>query len=84
MCLGICTGVANLLRREAAHETEAAVFVTQQPDGEVRADTVGVPSPGVELRIDDKGEVYYRSPGVFLGYYKNDEATKATKTRTGS
>ena len=27
-------------------QTEASVFITQQPDGEVRADTVGVPSPG--------------------------------------
>ena len=32
-------------------QTEATVFITQQPDGEVRSDTVGVPSPGVELRI---------------------------------
>ena len=32
-------------------QTEATVFITQQPDGEVRSDTVGVPSPGVEVRI---------------------------------
>ncbi|MEP5152934.1 AMP-binding protein, partial [Planktotalea sp.] len=43
-------------------QTEAGVFITQQPDGQVRADTVGVPSPGVEVRIDDNGEVFYRSP----------------------
>ena len=38
-------------------QTEASVFITQQPDGEVRSDTVGIPSPGVEVRIDDNGEV---------------------------
>ena len=40
-------------------QTEASVFITQQPDGEVRADTVGVASPGVELRIAESGEVFY-------------------------
>ncbi len=64
-------------------QTEASVFITQQPDGEVRADTVGVPSPGVELHIDDKGEVFYRSAGVFVEYYKNPKSTKETKDKDG-
>lgn len=64
-------------------QTEASVFITQQPDGEVRADTVGTPSPGVELRIDDTGEVFYRSPGAFVEYYKNPESTKNTKDKDG-
>ncbi len=64
-------------------QTEASVFITQQPDGGVRADTVGVPSPGVELRIDDKGEVFYRSPGAFVEYYKNPKSTKETKDAEG-
>lgn len=64
-------------------QTEASVFITQQPDGEVRADTVGVPSPGVELRIAETGEVYYRSPGTFVAYYKNPESTAATKDPEG-
>ena len=64
-------------------QTEASVFITQQPDGGVRADTVGVPSPGVELRIDDKGEVFYRSPGAFVEYYKNPKSTKDTKDKEG-
>jgi long-chain acyl-CoA synthetase len=64
-------------------QTEATVFITQQPDGEVRNDTVGVPSPGVELRIDENGEVFYRSPGVFESYYKNPESTASTKDAEG-
>ena len=64
-------------------QTEASVFVTAQPNGEVRADTVGVPSPGVELKIDDDGKVWYRSPGVFVEYYKQPEKTAETKDAEG-
>ncbi|MER2606152.1 MAG: AMP-binding protein [Siculibacillus sp.] len=64
-------------------QTEAAVYVTLQPDAEIRPDTVGVPAPQVEIRISETGEVLYRSPGVFVGYYKNDEATAETKTADG-
>ena len=60
-------------------QTEASVFITQQPDGQVRSDTVGVPSPGVEVRIGENGEVYYRSPGTFVEYYKNADSTASTK-----
>jgi long-chain acyl-CoA synthetase len=55
--------------------TEASALVTVQRDGEVRADTVGRPLPGVEVRISDAGEVLVKSPGVFQGYFKNPEAT---------
>ncbi len=64
-------------------QTEASVFITQQPDGEVRSDTVGVPSPGVELKIAENGEVFYRSPGTFVEYFKNPESTKDTKDPEG-
>jgi long-chain acyl-CoA synthetase len=64
-------------------QTEASVFITQQPDGQVRSDTVGVPSPGVEVRIAETGEVYYRSPGTFVAYYKNPESTASTKDPEG-
>jgi len=64
-------------------QTEASVFITQQPDGEVRSDTVGVPSPGVELRIDESGEVYYRGPGTFVEYFKNPDSTASTKDAEG-
>ena len=63
--------------------TEASVFITIQPDGEVRPDTVGPAAGDVEIKIADNGEVIFRSPGVFMAYYKNDEATKATKTADG-
>ena len=55
--------------------TETAVFVCLQPDNAARADTVGVPCKGVELRVADNGEILVKSPGLLKGYYKNPEAT---------
>ncbi|HEV8641296.1 MAG TPA: AMP-binding protein [Methylomirabilota bacterium] len=56
--------------------TEASALLSIHKDGDVRLDTVGTPLPGVEIRISPGGEVLYRSPGVFQGYYKNVEATQ--------
>ena len=64
-------------------QTEAAVYITNQPDGEIYADTVGAPLEGIEVKVDDNGEVLYRSPGVFKEYYKNPKATRSTKTKDG-
>ncbi len=64
-------------------QTEASVYISAQPDGQIRADTVGKPSIDVEIKIAKSGEVLYRSPGVFVGYFKNDKATKETKTKEG-
>jgi len=64
-------------------QTEAAVNITLQPDGEVYPDTVGRPAPDVEIEIDDRGEVLYRSPGVFQCYHKNEEATREVKSEDG-
>ena len=69
--------------KQAYGQTEASVFVTLQPDGEVRPDTVGKAAPGVELKVVEGGEVMYRSEGVFLEYYKNPDATASTKTPDG-
>ena len=64
-------------------QTEASVYVTIQPDNDVQLDTVGKPAPGCEIKIADNGEVLYRSPGVFLGYFQNEEATAEAKTADG-
>lgn len=63
--------------------TEASVFITIQRNGEVRPETSGKPALDVELKIADDGEVMFRGPGVFVAYYKNDEATHETKTDDG-
>ncbi len=64
-------------------QTECMVFICVQPDGEVFADTVGTPAIDVEIKVDDNGEILYRSPGVFDCYYKNPESTASTKTADG-
>ncbi|WP_290649552.1 AMP-binding protein [Aquisalimonas sp.] len=64
-------------------QTECSVYLCLQKDDDVRADTVGPPGEGVEIQLDENGEVLYRSPGVFMGYYKNDEETRKTKTSDG-
>ncbi len=64
-------------------QTESSVFITLQPDGQIKPDTVGTPVDGVEIKIDDAGEVLYRSPGAFKGYFKNPTATAETKTLEG-
>jgi long-chain acyl-CoA synthetase len=64
-------------------QTECAVFVTIQRNGAVKSDTVGTPALEVDVQITPHGEVWYRSPGVFQEYYKNPEATTATKTADG-
>ena len=64
-------------------QTEAGVYITMQPDGEIYPDTVGVTAPDVELRIDDNGEVLYRSPSTFSEYFKNPDATADTKDAQG-
>jgi len=64
-------------------QTEAGVYITMQPNGEIKADTVGKPAPLVEIRIDDNGEVLYRSPSIFGGYYKDPDKTAETMTADG-
>ena len=63
--------------------TETAVFVCLQPDNEARADTVGVPCAGVEIKVSEQGEVLVKSAGLLKGYYKNPEATAEVLTADG-
>jgi long-chain acyl-CoA synthetase len=63
--------------------TEGAVFVCIQPNGEVYPDTVGTPATDVEIRITEQGELIFRSPGVFHGYFKNADATHEVKDAEG-
>ena len=63
--------------------TETAVFVCLQPDNQARADTVGVPCRGVEIKVAENGEILVKSPGLLKGYYKNPEATAEVLTADG-
>jgi long-chain acyl-CoA synthetase len=63
--------------------TEASALVAFQRDNHADPNTVGSPVPGVELRIDDNGELLIKGPGIFVGYYKQDEATRDARTTDG-
>ena len=64
-------------------QTEAFLFVTCQTDTAVRADCVGPATPNVEIRIAEDGEVLYKSPGQFVGYFKEPAKTAETMTEDG-
>jgi long-chain acyl-CoA synthetase len=63
--------------------TETSVFVCIQPDGQVKADTVGPAVKGVELKFTPSRELVIRSPGLFKEYYKNPQATLEAKDAGG-
>jgi long-chain acyl-CoA synthetase len=59
-------------------QTEISGISCIHRDGDIQAHTVGQPIPGTEVRISEQGEILSRSGSVFQGYYKNEEATRAT------
>ncbi|MFU8857106.1 MAG: long-chain fatty acid--CoA ligase [Deferrisomatales bacterium] len=64
-------------------QTEISGISCIHLDGDINFDSVGKPIPETEVRIDNPdpqgvGEVISRSPALFLGYYKNEEATRET------
>jgi len=59
-------------------QTEISGISCIHRDEDIQAHTVGTPIPETEVKISEKGEILSRSPAVFLGYYKNEEATKGT------
>ena len=59
-------------------QTEIAGISIVHRDGDVKFDTVGTPIPETEVKITEEGEIISKSPSVFIGYYKNDEATQKT------
>lgn len=64
--------------REGYGQTENTALCTYTPIDDVQIGKVGKALPGVEIRIADDGEILTRSEGVFLGYFKNEEATRET------
>ncbi|MGE0259845.1 MAG: AMP-binding protein [Alphaproteobacteria bacterium] len=63
--------------------SELGGVCSAQPVGDADPETVGRVFPGVEVRIADNGEVLARSGGVFQGYYKQPEESRAALTDDG-
>jgi long-chain acyl-CoA synthetase len=64
-------------------QTEAFLYLTAQPDGEIYSDTVGRTFPNVDIRITEDGEVLFKSPGMFTGYFKDEAKTAEVMTPDG-
>jgi long-chain acyl-CoA synthetase len=63
--------------------TEASALVALQKNDEADPNTVGRTLPGTEVRIGESGEVQVKGPGVFRGYFKQDDATRDALTADG-
>jgi long-chain acyl-CoA synthetase len=59
-------------------QTEISGISVVHRDDDIDFETVGRPIPETQIRISDTGEILSQGPSVFLGYYKNPEATAAT------
>ena len=66
----------DVLVHEVYGQSEDTGPTTFNPIGKLRFGTVGQKVPGVEVKIAEDGEILVRGPNVFLGYYKEPEATR--------
>ena len=63
---------------EVYGQTEGTGATTVSPEDKTKFGTVGRPLKGIDIKIAEDGEILVRSPGIFKGYYKSDEATAET------
>jgi long-chain acyl-CoA synthetase len=68
----------GLSLRQIYGSTEVAGGAVAHRAGDVKFETLGVPLPGAQVKLSPEGEILISSPGLFLGYHKNPEATEAT------
>src|SRR5690606_14133226 len=57
-------------------QTENCALTAAQSSGDVKLNTVGKPLPGVEIKIDDNGEILIRADSVFDGFLNDEAATR--------
>jgi long-chain acyl-CoA synthetase len=68
----------DVIVHEVYGQSEDTGPTTVNRPGQVKLGTVGPAWPGVEVKLAEDGEILVRGPNVFLGYYKEPEATAAT------
>lgn len=74
---------AGILLIEGYGLTEASPTITMNQPDSYNFDTVGKPFPSVKVRLAEDGEIECQGPNVFVGYYKNEQATRDTMTEDG-
>ena len=73
----------DILIMEGYGLTECTVVASINREDDFHFGTVGIPIPGCEIKIASDGEIMIRHGGVFRGYYKDEEATKAVLDEDG-
>ena len=69
--------------RQVYGQTECCGIATTHWGNDVRPETVGLPIPGVEVKLSGEGEILVRGKNTHLGYYRNDAATRENYTDDG-
>jgi long-chain acyl-CoA synthetase len=69
---------AGVLVLEGWGMTETSTAATISIPDDFKVGTIGKPFPGCQVKIAGDGEILVKGPNVFQGYYKNEEATRAT------
>jgi long-chain acyl-CoA synthetase len=65
----------NINLKQLYGQTESCAYACIQRDGQVKYDSVGTPSPGVEIKIGENSEVLVRGVSLLKEYYKRPDAT---------
>jgi long-chain acyl-CoA synthetase len=61
--------------RQSYGLTEIAPITLHRGD-DIDRNTDGLPITNVEVKVDEEGEILVRGKGLFVGYYKNEDATE--------
>ncbi len=69
--------------KEGYAMTEDFAYSHSSTDDAHEVGCVGVPYPGVEVKISEDHEVLIKSPGQMVGYYKQPELTRESLTPDG-
>jgi long-chain acyl-CoA synthetase len=73
----------DILILEGYGLSEVTTAATVNRPNDFRFGTVGKPLPGVEIRIEEDGEILLRSNTVFAGYYRDESATNEVLDHEG-
>ena len=69
--------------RQVYGQTECTGIATTHYEDDVRPETVGMPTPGVEVKLSEEGEILVKGGNLHQGYYKNEKATRESFTNDG-